>query len=95
MINHHKCYTSIVPRFMLPPSFPGLQADRQFNNADSFAAAFDATWRQYASKEDTELLTQQERLDSVLRQLADHPFAVENASRAREVGEFRLRLHGL
>jgi hypothetical protein len=31
----------------------------------------------------------------VLTQLREHPFAQLDAARAREVGEFRLRLHGL
>ena len=77
------------------PSFPGAQADRQFNNADSFAAAFDEAWRDLASDGDTQTLSQGEKLDRVLRQLSDHPFALVDACRAREVGEFRLRLHGL
>ncbi len=77
------------------PSFPGPASDRQFSNADSFAAAFDEAWRQFDRQGDAGLLSREDKLETVLRQLSDHPFAQVDAARAREVGEFRLRLHGL
>jgi hypothetical protein len=80
---------------MSRPSFCGAESDRQFNNADSFATAFDAAWRRLASDGDTRSLSRLEKLNAVLGQLNDHPFAQVDAARAREVGEFRLRLHGL
>ncbi len=77
------------------PFFLGAESDRQFNNADSFATSFDAAWRHVASAADSQTLSREEKLDRVLAQLSDHPFAQVDAARAREVGEFRLRLHGL
>ncbi len=76
---------------------PDLSSDseRQFCNADSFAAAFDATWRLQSSPQAGNALSRQETLERVLAQLSQHPFAQMDAARAREVGEFRLRLLGL
>ncbi|MFN9621825.1 MAG: hypothetical protein ACK587_03155 [Cyanobacteriota bacterium] len=77
------------------PLFPTPESDRQFGNADSFATAFDEAWRRREREGDWGRLSRGEKLESVLRQLSDHPFAQLDATRAREVGEFRLRLHGL
>jgi hypothetical protein len=85
-----------MPRPSFPGAeFPGAQSDRQFNNADSFAAAFDDAWRSLSQDGETERLSRVEKLEKVLSQVSEHPFAQMDASRAREVGEFRLRLHGL
>jgi hypothetical protein len=66
----------------LPP------ADRLFNNADSFAQVFDEAWKRLGpSAGDAD-----QRLQSVLEQLADHPFALAEPELARQVGEFRIRL---
>jgi hypothetical protein len=77
------------------PPFPGAESDRQFSNADSFAAAFDEAWRGLARDGQDQSLSRVDKLERVLSQLSEHPFAQMDASRAREVGEFRLRLHGL
>ncbi|MFN9644217.1 MAG: hypothetical protein ACK6BG_03610 [Cyanobacteriota bacterium] len=71
------------------------ESDRQFSNADSFATAFDEAWRRLDRQENAFPLTRGEKIETVLSQLSTHPFALLDAARAREVGEFRLRLHGL
>jgi len=76
-------------------SFPDSESDRQFSNADSFAAAFDEAWHWLGSDGEAKTLSRLEKLEKVLGQLNDHPFARMDATRAREVGEFRLRLLGL
>jgi hypothetical protein len=81
--------------FMTRSPFFASEPDRQFCNADSFAAAFDEAWRRLTHELDREGLSRPEALELVLCQLAHHPFAQKDAARAREVGEFRLRLHGL
>ena len=70
-------------------------ADRQFRNADSFAIAFDDAWRRYRSLPPAGQLSRTEAFEQVLADLAEHPFCQMDASRAREVGEFRLRLLGV
>lgn len=77
------------------PPFPGFDSDQQFSNADSFAAAFDEAWRGLDRQADGQALSRSEKLDATLSQLSQHPFAQMDAARAREVGEFRLRLLGL
>ena len=71
---------------------PATPSDRLFNNADSFAQMFDATWAHLHGRAgvDREAL-----LDAVLAQLTDHPFAQADPAMARRVGEFRIRLLGL
>jgi hypothetical protein len=75
--------------------FQPPDADRHFCNADSFAAAFDDAWRLLQERREGNDWNRQEILEQVLAQVAHHPFALQDATRAREVGEFRLRLHGL
>jgi hypothetical protein len=77
------------------PFSQGPESDRQFSNADSFATAFDEAWRRLDRQGSSDPLSRVEKLETVLRQLSDHPFAQVDSARAREVGEFRLRLHGL
>ncbi|MEB3333377.1 MAG: hypothetical protein VKP70_00160 [Cyanobacteriota bacterium] len=69
--------------------------NRQYNNADSFAAAFDDAWELMLRDPEVRNLSNSEKLCRVLVQISDHPFALTDAARAREVGEFRLRLLGL
>lgn len=78
----------------MPPPSPA-ESSRQFCNADSFAIAFDDAWRLQASQGDHPSQSRDELLELILDQLQEHPFAQKDAARAREVGEFRLRLHGV
>ncbi|MFM7269050.1 MAG: hypothetical protein ACKOZT_10785 [Cyanobium sp.] len=75
---------------------PEPPSDRAFNNADSFAQAFDEAWarlRQGPTPAAPE--TAMAVLEAVLEQLRDHPFAAADPAMARQVGEFRIRLLGL
>ena len=78
---------------------PPPLADRLFNNADSFAQAFDEAWQRLAAPDNSGGTPGSEpasaRLDRVLEQVADHPFAQANPEVARQVAEFRIRLLGL
>lgn len=78
----------------ISPSNPA-ESTRQFCNADSFAIAFDDAWRLQAGQGDGQALSRADLLEAILAQLSDHPFAQNDGARAREVGEFRLRLHGV
>jgi hypothetical protein len=66
-----------------------------FNNADSFAQAFDEAWFTHCRISSDTGLETEERLSQVLAQIADHPFLFENPSLARQVADFRIRLLGL
>jgi hypothetical protein len=77
-----------------PPSL-FAESDQQFCNADSFAMAFDDALHLRVRQAEFQALNRSEALALILSQVAHHPFAQMDAARAREVGEFRLRLHGV
>ena len=58
--------------------------DKQYNNADSFAMAFDEEWKNIDCK--NSLL----KIDKVLEHLSDHPFLISNPKNARKMAEFRV-----
>jgi hypothetical protein len=65
-----------------------------YNNADSFAAAFDEAWKSHSEHEVNHGLANHEKLALILNQLADHPFVQTDSTMAHKVGEFRIRLLG-
>jgi hypothetical protein len=68
---------------------------RQFNNADSFAQAFDEAWRQHELLQPDHGLGQEQKLTLILQSLAEHPFQRSQPALAAQVAAFRLRLLGL
>jgi hypothetical protein len=68
---------------------------RPFNNADSFAQAFDEAWHDHGRTNPAHGLDRAGRLVTVLEQLREHPFHRQNPELARQVAEFRVRLLGL
>lgn len=75
------------------PPLPEPPSDQVFNNADSFAQAFDEAWKQL-SHQHGELSTEA-RTSAVLAHVGDHPFALAQPDMARQVAAFRIRLLGL
>jgi hypothetical protein len=80
---------------MPQPPANASESQRQYGNADSFAMAFDDALRLQNHQSGPQSVSRSETLETILAQLADHPFAQKDAATAREVGEFRLRLHGV
>ena len=76
-------------------SNPQPHSERLFNNADSFAHAFDQAWLGPGSEGLPANLPRQEKLALILARIADHPFALSDPAMARQVAEFRIRLLGL
>ena len=68
--------------------------ERFYNNADSFAMAFDDAWARENSK-DASSINHQEKLEKVLKLISDHPFFISFPSEARKVAVFRIRLLNL
>ncbi len=66
-----------------------------YNNADSFAMAFDDAWNRNKSNTKDTTKSTQEKLESALLEVKEHPFFLENPTKAKEIGEFRLRLLNL
>ena len=58
--------------------------DKTYNNADSFAIAFDEEW-QKVKCDDKEL-----KIDKVIQRLSDHPFVISNLENARNIAKFRI-----
>jgi hypothetical protein len=73
------------------PDRPG----QLFDNADSFAMAFDEAWRKLLQQADAATLGAEERKQRALDACADHPFMLSSPSMAAQVAEFRIRLLGL
>lgn len=71
---------------------PAPGTDRVFNNADSFAHAFDQAWHDHSFSQAEGGLAISAKLELILERIADHPFAQADPATARKVGEFRIRL---
>lgn len=63
-----------------------------FNNADSFAQAFDEAWQEHSRQDPSHGLSTAEKLEAILGRVAGHPFAEADPAMARQVGAFRIRL---
>ena len=74
---------------------PPEASNRLFNNADSFAQAFDEAWTQHEERDPHHGLDPAAKVDLMLERLADHPFLQNEPDLARQVAGFRLRLLGL
>jgi hypothetical protein len=70
-------------------------SNQMFNNADSFAQAFDEAWQEHQRRQPNHDLDTTSKLALILKQLEDHPFRQNQPSRAAEVASFRVRLLGL
>lgn len=73
-------------------SLPPPTSSPVFNNADSFAQAFDEAWRAHSDQEPSHRLSASDKLDTILARVANHPFAQADPAMARQVGAFRIRL---
>ena len=58
--------------------------DKTYNNADSFAIAFDDAW-QKVNCDDID-----KKIDKVIEVLSDHPFLISNPENARNIAKFRI-----
>ncbi len=68
-----------------------MQNNNVYNNADSFAMAFDEAWEDNSLDQESNLKAG-ERLAKVLEKLSDHPFFLNSPSQAKKVAAFRMRL---
>ena len=83
-----------VPRPLDPFGASGT-GKQVFDNADSFAQAFDEAWQRHEREQPTHGLDRASKRDLILEQLSDHPFLGSSPELARQVADFRLRLFGL
>ena len=77
--------------------FPAIYQDNEsyYNNADSFAMAFDDAWKEFSAREKQSALNTEEKLRLILSEIQNHPFLKNNSEQAEEIVRFRLRLLNL
>ena len=76
------------------PNFPENN-ERVFNNADSFAMAFDKAWKSLQFQENADIPEKVKKISMAMELVKDHPFLKNSPSEARKVAEFRVRLLNL
>ena len=65
-----------------------------YNNADSFAMAFDAAWNDcdLGNEKDIEI---EQKIKITFEKIKTHPFLIENPIQAKNIALFRIKLLGL
>jgi len=68
--------------------------EKLYNNADSFAIAFDAAWNNtdiegYKDKK------VEDKIQITFEKIKTHPFLIENPTQAKNIALFRIKLLGL
>ena len=71
-----------------------LSNDNLYNNADSFAMAFDAAWKNcdLGNSKDIKI---DEKIEKTFEQIKTHPFLIENPTQSKNIALFRIKLLGL
>ena len=65
-----------------------------YNNADSFAMAFDEAW-EICGLENNKDINIDEKIKITFEQIKTHPFLVENPIQSKNLALFRIKLLGL
>ena len=65
-----------------------------YNNADSFAMAFDAAWKDCSLTTDKDIKIE-ERIKITFEKIKTHPFLIENPTQSKNIAFFRIKLLGL
>tara|TARA_Y100001968_G_C19157762_1_gene619287 strand:+ start:448 stop:678 length:231 start_codon:yes stop_codon:yes gene_type:complete len=65
-----------------------------YNNADSFAMAFDAAWNDcnLTNEKDKNI---EQKVQIAFEKIKTHPFLIENPIQAKNIALFRIKLLGL
>ena len=65
-----------------------------YNNADSFAIAFDAAWNScnLENEKDKEI---EKKIQITFEKIKTHPFLIENPIQSKNLAIFRIKLLGL
>ena len=65
-----------------------------YNNADSFAMAFDAAWKSCGLEKNNDINID-EKIKITFEKIKTHPFLVENPIQSKNLALFRIKLLGL
>ena len=64
-----------------------------YNNADSFAMAFDAAWNSCNLGNEKDK-TIEDKIKTTFEKIKTHPFLIENPNQAKNIALFRIKLLG-
>ena len=65
-----------------------------YNNADSFAMAFDAAWNDCNLRNEKDKKIEQ-KIQIAFEKIKTHPFLIEDPIQAKNIALFRIKLLGL
>tara|TARA_B100000902_G_scaffold311482_1_gene301351 strand:- start:21 stop:251 length:231 start_codon:yes stop_codon:yes gene_type:complete len=65
-----------------------------YNNADSFAIAFDAAWNDCNLRNEKDKKIEQ-KIQIAFEKIKTHPFLIEDPIQAKNIALFRIKLLGL
>ena len=65
-----------------------------YNNADSFAIAFDSAWKDCDQANDKDIKID-EKIGITFEKIKNHPFLIENPVQSKDIALFRIKLLGL
>ena len=65
-----------------------------YNNADSFAMAFDSAWNNCNLSDEKDKNIEQ-KIQIAFEKIKTHPFLIENPNQAKDIALFRIKLLGL
>ena len=65
-----------------------------YNNADSFAMAFDAAWKDCDLRNNNDMKLD-EKIEIAFEKIKNHPFLISNPMQSKNVALFRIKLLGL
>ncbi len=68
--------------------------ESQYNNADSFAIAFDEAWKGSVLGGNNDL-TIDEKIFIAFEKISNHPFLISNPIQSKNIALFRIKLLGL
>ncbi len=72
----------------------GVSDDQIYNNADSFAMAFDLAWNSLDIENKTKL-DKEEKIKKTFEKIKTHPFLIDNPVESKNIASFRINLLGL
>ena len=68
--------------------------ENQYNNADSFAMAFDAAWKDCVFENNKDINIE-EKIKRTFDKIKTHPFLIDNPIQSKNIATFRIKLLGL
>ena len=69
-------------------------SEKLYNNADSFAMAFDAAWKDFDLESEKDIKIDA-KIEMTFGKIKNHPFLVENPIQSKKIALFRIKLLGL